>query len=63
MINRDLPETEIVFCEVEMPYSVRSWRPDTPKTNELAKKIPARSIFSPDGQWLAIGTAYGVRLM
>jgi WD40 repeat protein len=63
MINRDLPETEIVFCEVAMPYSVRSWRADTPKTNELAKKIPARSIFSPDGQWLAIGTAYGVRLM
>jgi hypothetical protein len=30
MINRDLPETEIVFCEVAMPYSVRS-ASDTPK--------------------------------
>ena len=59
----DSARTELILSETAMPRFIAQWRPEPPLPDEPARKIPVRAAFSPNGNWLALGTAYGTRLL
>jgi WD40 repeat protein len=59
----DARRQEIAVWEVALPRVISHWQPSLARGSGLQRKVPNRASFSEDGRWLAVGTAYGVRLL